>query len=123
MNVREQGEQVGDGEQALVGNAADSKQVKDARKREEHRREQELNDLRTVLGVPAGRRLLWRILLECHILGPSWRPESGRHMAFIEGERNIGLWLARELEQTAPEAFAKLMLDAKTPPGKLRENT
>jgi len=49
-------------DRAMVANAADSKQVKNAGRKEKDRRQRELDDLRAVLDMPQGRRLLWRLI-------------------------------------------------------------
>jgi len=46
----------------MVANAADPQQVKHAGRKEKDRRERELDDLRAVMALPEGRRLLWRLM-------------------------------------------------------------
>lgn len=52
-------------ERALVANAASAKQVKNAGRKENDRRARELDDLRAVMTMPEGRRLIWRLLGFC----------------------------------------------------------
>lgn len=46
---------------------------------------------------PVGRQVLSDLLLACHIFQPSFAPDD-RTTAFNEGERNIGLRIARYLD-------------------------
>lgn len=50
---------------AIVKNAADRGQVKHGARKERDRRERELHDLKVVLAIPEGRRLLWRLMGFC----------------------------------------------------------
>lgn len=53
------------GDRALVQNAGSGKQVKNAERKEKDRRARELDDLRAVMTLPEGRRLIWRLLGFC----------------------------------------------------------
>ena len=48
-------------------NAADTKQVKKAGQRERSTREQQLNDMRDILAIDAGKRFLWRLMEHCKV--------------------------------------------------------
>jgi hypothetical protein len=85
---------------ALVDNATDEAQIDDAKRRAKLDRDQELADLRAVLALPAGARFLWRFLSRCHLFELSLR--AGEASAFLEGERNIGLFLLAECELARP---------------------
>lgn len=98
------------GPRALVGNAADESQIATAKRKERLRRERELEDLRSVLGSPAGRRLLWRLLGECHVFESIWRASAEIH--FLEGKRNVGLFLLHEIHEARPEALLQMMQEA-----------
>lgn len=92
----------------LVTNAANPKQVKKAESKERHIRQEEINDLVEVLNLSAGRRVIWRLLGECGISKTSFDP-SGSRVYFNEGMRNIGLFIQKEIEIAAPEAYMKML--------------
>lgn len=75
-------------------------------RREKRAREQAQADLREVMGTPAGRRVVWRLLERCRLFSTSFTGNS--ETFFREGERSVGLWLLQELEALAPEAFATM---------------
>lgn len=62
-------------DQALVKNAADGKQVKNARRKEVDREKRRVDDLLFVINDPRGRRVLWDILEFC---GYGRSPWDGR---------------------------------------------
>ena len=77
-------------EKPLVKNAANQEQLKDADEKIQLRREQELNDLRVVLGLKEGRRFLYRLINKiCHVDAEDFHA-SGSIMCRLNGERNIG---------------------------------
>lgn len=49
------------------------------------------------------RDLMWRILEKCHVYSSSYERNFG-DMAHKEGERNIGLWLLKEICVSDPRA-------------------
>lgn len=86
---------------ALVGNCADAEQVKEADRRATDKRAQELADMKAVMGTPAGRRLMWRIVNElCHFDTLS-AVHSGSFTYLNEGERNIGRLLKADAYEAA----------------------
>lgn len=80
-------------DRALVRNTADRSQVKKAKKTERQLKIEEDGNLSSVLTTYDGRALLWRILSRCHTKHTSNRGEETHATSFLEGERNIGLWL------------------------------
>ncbi len=96
---------------ALVGNASDSQQVKNAKRSEESKRNQELNDVEFVLSTPQGRRFLWRLLGVCHVFKTSFTGNSTTF--FNEGKRDIGLRLLADINEASPDSYLKMMQEAK----------
>ena len=90
-----------------VRNAADPKQVKQAGKKLKSREEVEAEDLRAVLRTPVGRRFLYRVLERTGFFRSSFKTSA--EMAFLEGERNVGLWLHSEIGQVDPRAFLQML--------------
>lgn len=92
-------------------NAADEQQLADSKKRNKAGRDQELDDLRTVLGTPQGRRFYWRTLGECGIYRTSYTGSSNS-TCFNEGKREIGLRLMADLMEAAPEKYILMQQEA-----------
>lgn len=88
---------------ALVSNASDERQVRDAQSADERARQEQLDDLRAVLALPAGQRVLWRLMDKYGIWRTSWDPSAKIH--FNEGQRNAGLFLMKEIEEADPAAL------------------
>lgn len=71
-------------------------------------RSDEVLDLQHLMGSMQGRRFLGRILGYCGILEPSFNTDD-KQMAMREGQRDVGLWLKRELEDLDDEAFIRVL--------------
>ena len=55
--------------------------------------QQEQNDWREILALPAGRRIFWQILCQCRMFGISFNAENQYVTANLEGMRSVGKWL------------------------------
>lgn len=82
-------------EKALVGNAADSEQVNEAGKRLQITREDELNDIRSVLSTKQGRRFIWRLLDRCGVHRSIWSQSALIH--YNAGQQDIGHFIEAEI--------------------------
>lgn len=71
-------------------------------------RDKELDDLKMVLEIPAGRRLIWRLLSVCGIFRISFVGKDSLSTALNEGRRDIGLLLLKDLMESKPEAFTQM---------------
>ncbi len=71
-------------------------------------REQELADVREVLGLPAGTRLYKRLLALANTLGASFANDP-YSTAFNEGLRQMGIMLIKDASEAAPELIASLL--------------
>lgn len=100
----------------FVKNAADRKQVEEAKKKERNERNQEIEDIRFVLSDARGRRFFWRYLGECGVFKTSMTGNS--QTFFNEGMRNIGLKLLADLNEADPGAYIKMMNENKEDGGK-----
>lgn len=96
---------------ALVKNAADESQVREAGKRAGSKREQIMNDLKTVLSSPSGKRYIWSLLEECGVYKSSMTGDA--HTYFNEGQRNIGLKIIAGITECDPQSLIKMMTDSK----------
>lgn len=97
-------------EKALVGNAADPKQVKAAARKERIIENEELRDIRFILKSKEGRRFLWRYLSKCGIFKQSFTGNS--ETFFNEGKRAIGLMLLTEITEASPDAYVLMMKES-----------
>lgn len=98
-------------ERALVKNAADPEQVKQAAQKEKTGRARDLNDLRAVLAMREGRRYTWRQLSDCGVFRSSFTGNSTTF--FNEGRRDVGLRLLADVMEAQPEAFLLMQQEAK----------
>lgn len=88
---------------ALVGNAADEKQVRSAKQKEQERALQEVEDLKFILGDKRGINFLRRMFVKTGLFRSSFTGNSTTF--FNEGERNVGLWLSDECLKVNPAAY------------------
>lgn len=89
---------------AFVGNAADAGQVREAKKRAKLAEKELLNDMVTVLDLPAGRRLVKHYLGFCGVFRGGRSPDD--ELRFNEGMRNVGLKLLHHVEQARPDLIS-----------------
>ena len=94
-------------ERAYTKNAADEDQVKDAGNKAKRGREREIDDVRYVLNSVQGRRFMWRYLSLCNLWETSFTGNSTTF--FKEGERNIGLRLMSDINDSSPEAYLAMV--------------
>ena len=88
-------------------NAADENQIKEARQKERFGREKELDDLKFILATEQGRRFVWRYLEITGVYKTSFTGSSETY--FLEGQRNIGLKLMADINDSDPEAYVKMI--------------
>ena len=96
---------------AFVKNAADPKQVKKAKSKEDRKRFEELRDLRAVLETEEGRRVLWRFLEECKVFGSVWHPSAQIH--YNAGRQDFGHYIMSEIVDAGEEYLFTLMKENK----------
>ena len=66
-------------------------------------RQIEIDDFRWLMKQKQGRRFIWRLLERCGNYRTSFRVNN--EMAFLEGQRNIGLILIGEIHEICPEQY------------------
>ena len=77
-------------------------------------RTQELEDIHSLMNREAGRRVIFRMLTRAGIHSSSYNVDSPeRHIFFKEGQRNIGLWLLAEIQESCPELYLKMLEENK----------
>lgn len=98
---------------ALVGNAGDEAQVKAATAKAKRRRIRELDDLRAVLAIVEGRRLLWRLMQHCKVFESVFHDNSAL-MGHLTGRQDVGHFVMDEINKAQPDAFLGMMQDHHT---------
>lgn len=99
-------------DRALVGNAADQKQVKRAKQYEKQASERERADLLTVLDSVQGRRFVWKCLCDAGVFRLSHVPGDSHSTAFHEGRRSQGLALTLAIQQLNPSLYHRMAQEA-----------
>lgn len=99
--------------EALVQNAADEGQVKNAKQVEKTRKTQEQIDMVFLLGLPAFRRFAWNVLENAHVFSTTWDGVSVENTLFREGERNSGIKLLSQIMAANPQRFIEMMQECK----------
>lgn len=89
---------------------SDKGQVKEAGRAENDARRKELEDIVVVMETEAGRRFVWRILVEtgkdtCNFTGNSY-------VYYNEGKRFVGVWTEAELKEASLELYFKMLMEA-----------
>ncbi|EXS21493.1 Bbp19 family protein [Acinetobacter sp. yr461] len=70
------------------------------------KRDQELNDLRTILATEQGKRFLMRLLNRANLLQPTYGSGANTNdFAFFEGRREFGLYILGEITQANTDAW------------------
>jgi hypothetical protein len=91
-----------------VRNASDPQQVKAAGKRAAWARRQELEDVRAVLALPGGRRLIWRLLERCRVFESIAAP-TAETTYYNAGQQDVGHFLMAEVAAAQPAALTEMM--------------
>lgn len=96
---------------SFVKNAADRQQVKSAKQKEESKRDGELNDIRSILNTPSGRRVMWRFISYTKIFQERWEPSAKIH--YDAGVRSVGLHIIAEINEASEDFFIEMMKENK----------
>jgi hypothetical protein len=98
-------------DRAAVANAADEQQVKRASKRDVNARDREISDIKLALAHPTTRRLVWRILCFSGIKDTCFSTDP-LTMAARCGQRDLALWLEREIMLADTALMARIRSEA-----------
>ena len=97
-------------DRALVGNAADTKQVKKAKQIDRQRMLRERDDLKAILGTVSGRRFIWKQLCEAGVFSDYTGDVEGT-FRFL-GRRSRGLALMAEIQAINPDYYHTMAKEA-----------
>ncbi len=98
-------------DRAVVKNAADRKQVKNADRRAKDQRELELVILRTVLSTAEGRALMWRLMTHCKTFN-SVMAEGVDRIQYLAGKQDVGHFLQAEVLAAGDELYLAMQGEA-----------
>ena len=70
------------------------------------------SDIRALMKLPAGRRVVWRLLEQAGVWRSVVNPEPLR-MAFAEGKRNLGLWLLDWVMRECADEYDLMMRETR----------
>lgn len=76
------------------------------------RRDQEVSDLKWLMGHEEGRRIAWRLLEGAGVFRSSFSM-NGLQMAFSEGNRNQGVKLLAEIHEHCPVRYTQMVKEQK----------
>lgn len=71
-------------------------------------KDRNISDLQSVLKMPQGRRVLWRILQAAQVQQHGFVPGDAYATAFHCGQRSIGLFLLDEIEQARAGSYVQM---------------
>lgn len=94
-------------------NSTDPRQKREIERRNRDQRRLELKDLAELLQLPAFRRVMHRVLLECKLWQRDGFMQSGSAMYFYSGRRDLGLWIVDELDAADAKMAVLMMEEAK----------
>jgi hypothetical protein len=96
---------------ALVGNAADQKQVRGAKKKEKEIGIGRAQDLRAVMSMPEGRRFVWWLLGECGVSATVMRggPDLVEYNA---GKQDVAHMLQARIIKLDPDNYLAMQNEA-----------
>lgn len=100
-----------DSGEARPFDAGDERDVRKRKRETKNARFLRIETLKTIMSTPNGRQWIWWLLGETHISGTSYSDIPSR-MAFMEGERNVGLKLFAELQKHCSGDYAKMVNEA-----------
>jgi hypothetical protein len=83
-------------------------------KLQERRDERWLNDVRRILSMPEGRRLLWRLLEEARVFHSTYTGNADTY--FNEGKRSMGLLVLGEMLRAKPDSLFQMQKEAASDP-------
>lgn len=91
-------------------NAADKRQVKERERQEKNSAKQAVIDLRAVLAMPEGRRVIWRLLEHCGLYRSPFNPNAAI-AAHNAGLQAAALHLLAEIQQADEKAWLQMQAE------------
>lgn len=101
-----------DRDRALVQNAADPEQVKQATTRTKLRRDRELDDVRAVMSTPEGRRVMQRLRLLMERENSHFST-NGLRLGAVAALNDLGLYLETEMKEACFDFYLQMQREAR----------
>ena len=95
----------------LVENASSESQLKKAEEKLKFQQKLEIDDLRFVLKTIEGRRVMWRLLIQCRVLESIW--ENSAKIHYNSGKQDVGHFIMSEVVRANEDAFLLMMKENK----------
>lgn len=89
-------------------NAADPKQVNNARKKASRQRSERLRVINALMQHVDGRKWVYELLARCHIYSNPFVPGQPDTTAHNCGEKNIGLMILADVLAAAPDEYLQM---------------
>ncbi|MFA7278757.1 MAG: hypothetical protein WC100_01525 [Sterolibacterium sp.] len=93
--------------------ASDKKQVNNARKKAARMERERLEFVRAIMTVPAGRKWMYGLLVDCKIFDNPIVPGETHYTYHNIGAQNIGKKLFMDINDAAPEEYITMMREAR----------
>lgn len=93
-----------------MGAASNPERVKQLERDAENARALELADMTALLGIPEGRRFLWRLIGDCGLFAELWRTSSEKD--YLLGRRAIAVKYFDEICGLDPFYFSTMLHEA-----------
>lgn len=95
----------------MTQNRADNQKLAAARTRRDRQYKAQIqNDLKTLLAMPEGRRVLWELLGDCGVFRESMETNARSYVQM--GMRNLGLSLMKRITDADQEAYFQMMRES-----------
>ena len=82
--------------------------VKTAQKQAKVQEQQRKEDVNGIMSVEPGRKWMCELLEHCHIFSTSYSDVTAR-MAFMEGQREVGILLLTDIMGACPDQYVLMM--------------
>lgn len=90
----------------ILSDADDEAGAKKARVSQKRQRAEEITDLKAVLELPQGRRVLTRLIQHCHVFRSIWRASAEIHK--YAGHQEVGQFLLEEIKAADPKVAGEI---------------
>lgn len=95
-------------QKTITDELIDNSKQKELEKKDKRKLDREINDVRTVLNSPEGRRFLWRLLEEGALFAESYARGDSHETAFNEGKRYLSRWVFSRILSAKSDAFSQM---------------
>ena len=91
---------------------SDKESVKKRKSKADIARRKEINDLKTVLSKPEGRRVFWKMLSHCNVFGSIFN-QNNAVMSKNAGKQDVGHFIMAEIVEADENLYISMMKENK----------